>query len=302
MTQLVVTQQASLEVQARALGARYSRTSDEREAIARDGHALIQQYELQGGQYGTRWLERHMGVSHATAVNLRRAGRALDTGAAAGQGVSKLAEIGKWLEKGHSLQGAQHLADNLEARRKAAEEASIGVASVKYASNMTGEMASAYQAAVNVYAGSGVPIPPLPEMTVTLIQKGVSVLTRETARQDELGETPEQQAATPKPTRPGFYGWLAEQHPRECDCDGCPEPWGQYHHVLTRHGRRGHALESYNVLRLCHRHHQTGGAAAAHGPIKEHDWLTEQFGSPEHAWELMWNRTAQYAEWLKETI
>lgn len=286
----------SLEDEARQLGQRYSRTSAEREAIAVDVDALLTRYELQGGKFSTKWLERHMGVNHGTAVNLRRAGRAQRRGAAPGPGVSRLAIVGRWLENGYTLVQAYLLLDNAEARKKAAEDANIGVASVKYASSMTGEMADGLTTLTLNHAHAGLTPPELPELMVKAVQLAAKA-TPAQLRNLELGEAIGTQAPAEK-VRSDFYSHLARL-PGGCDVPGCVEPWTQYHHWNTTHGRRSHDLKQYNVLRLCHRHHQTGKVEAAHGIEGERAWMERHWGSREAVLELCWERAARFAEELR---
>ena len=300
----------SLEDEARALGQRYSRTSTEREAIALDADALLTRYGLQGGKFGTKWLETHMGVTHSTAVNLRRAGLAQKRGAKAGQGVSKLAQVGRWLEAGKALTDAQHLADDAEARKKAAEDANIGVASVKYSASMSGEMATAYQSVVNLYQSAGLTPPNLPELTVSMAKLAAKA-TPQQVREVELGVSDEENPnlsnsiglpqGQQENVKFDFYTWLSAQ-PGVCDVPGCVEPHIHLHHVLTDKGRKAHDLRQYPTLRLCLRHHQTGKVESAHGVEGERGWMERHWGSRERVLELLWERAARYAEYLRGSV
>lgn len=267
----------SLEDEARQLGQRYSRTSAEREQISVDADDLIQRYELQGGRFSTKWLERHMGVNHGTAVNLRRAGRAQRRGAAPGPGVSRLAIVGRWLENGYTLVQAYLLLDNAEARKKAAEDANIGVASVKYASSMTGEMADGLTTLTLNHAHAGLTPPELPELMVKAVQLAAKA-TPAQLRNLELGEAIGTQRQEEK-SNLTFYDWLARQ-----PCAVCASPDVQLHHLRapdlpdTAGGRRYADDSKELLLPLCARCHQNG-PHSAHGSGQQ-GWSIKHFRSP----------------------
>lgn len=281
----------SLEDEARQLGQRYSRTSAEREAIAVDVDALLTRYELQGGKFSTKWLERHMGVNHGTAVNLRRAGRAQRRGAAPGPGVSRLAIVGRWLENGYTLVQAYLLLDNAEARKKAAEDANIGVASVKYASSMTGEMADGLTTLTLNHAHAGLTPPELPELMVKAVQLAAKA-TPAQLRNLELGEAIGTQQQEEK-SNLTFYDWLARQ---PCAVSGVPGV--QLHHLrmpdLPDHagGRRFKDKALELLLPLAPRIHQDA-LDAAHR-MGQDGWSTHHFGRPDAAYILAARYQTQY--------
>lgn len=274
----------SLELQAAQLGARYSRTSAEREQIAEDVHALLTAYEAQGGRSSIQWLRRHMGVSHGSAWNLRDAGRAIKEGAPRGSGVSHLALIGRYLRQGKSLQDALSTAADAQKRQEAAQEAQIGVGKVKFPTNLTDEMADGYNTLARTYQQAGLTPPPLEEMTVTMTRLAVSELTPQKLRAVELGEaigTGKVEESSTNP--PSFYSWLAAQ---TCAC--CGDSGVQLHHLLvpqltdSEAGRRHHDHKELELLiPLCPRHH--GHARdAAHGS-RQNEWAAYWFKHPQGA-------------------
>lgn len=286
----IVVTVPTLEQQAAGLGQRYSKTSAEREAIARDAWGLLLAYEAQGGSHSLRWLEQHAGLSHSTASNLRDAGRALKMGAQPGQGVSQLAIVGRWLRKGKSLAEAQQIADDSAARKAAADAAGIGVASVKYPSHEAGSMAAAYTDTVQTLNAEGLPVPELPELTATLVQIGAQHATPEVLREVMTGSRqPEKVKSDIHLPALTFYDWLARQPCAVCQMPG--ELRVELHHVRTFDigdqvgGRRfKHDQGKELLLPLCPRHHRTAqDAAHAEG---QDAWSTRHFGRPDAVYVL----------------
>lgn len=285
----------SLEQQAQQLGKRWRVTSDEREAIALDAYRLLVAYEHQGGRFATTWLKQQMNLPQASAVNVRRAGRALDLmRGLGGIGVSRLAIVGKGLETGLSLVQALMLLDSAEARRKAAEDANIGIASVKYSAGLTGEMADAYTHVANTYAQAGVPVPELPELTVSMA-KLASQATPADIRALELGEAIGTQAQknVTSDKIPSFYTWLARQ---KCAVSGVHGV--QLHHLrlpdTADHagGRRFADKGLELVLPLAPRIHQDA-LDAAHR-MGQDAWSIHHFGRADGAYILAARYYAQY--------
>lgn len=273
----------TLEQQAAAIGHRYSRTSAERETIATDAHRLLTTYEMQGGRYALKWLESHAGLSHSTAVNLRDAGLALSRGAQAGQGVSQLAIVGRWLRKGKTLSEAQQIATDSAARKAAADAAGIGVASVKYPSTSAEDMASAYADTAQTIIDEGLTVPDVPELTATLVQIGAAHATPAVLREVLTGSGQPEKAKSDIPAPAlDYYGWLARQ-----PCAVCGVPGVELHHLrqpdLPGHagGRRFKDDARELLLPLCPRHHQHA-ADAAH-QTRQADWSRATFGREDGA-------------------
>lgn len=235
-----------------------------------------------------------MGVNHGTAVNLRRAGRAQRRGAAPGPGVSRLAIVGRWLENGYTLVQAYLLLDNAEARKKAAEDANIGVASVKYASSMTGEMADGLTTLTLNHAHAGLTPPELPELMVKAVQLAAKA-TPAQLRNLELGEAIGTQRQEEK-SNLTFYDWLARQ-----PCAVCGVPGVELHHLRTfdlpdqAGGRRFNSDKGKELLTpLCPRHHRTAqDAAHAEG---QDAWSTRHFGRPDAVYVLAARYLSSWAE------
>ena len=283
---------ASLELQARDLGQRHSKTQAEREDIAKACDTLIQQYEAQGGRYALRWLERHATLAHSSAVSYRDAGYALRRGIRAGQGVTALAIMGRYLRAGKSLVDAQATYDDAEKRKQAAADAGIGIGKVKYPTALTPEIANSYNALAIGLHDAGLPPQGVPEMTVTMARLATLNMTPGNLQLVESGgaiDRPAQQNV-----RSDFYSWLARQ-----TCARCGMPDCHLHHVHIGDlpnapgGRRHHDHKAQELLLpYCPRCH-----GLAH-TMKQSDIDREWFGHEQGSVI----RAARYlSEWAQET-
>lgn len=286
----------SLEVQAQRIGQRFSRTQAEREQIAADIDALVVAYELQGGRYALKWVERHVGLSHGTAFSMVAAGYALRHHAPRGGGVSHLSTLGRLMKRGHSLTEAQAIAADQKARQEAAQQANIGVGKVKYPTALTGEMANSYATLATSLSDAGLPAQDVPELTVTMTRLAMTNLQPYQLRALELGEAISTQPK-PEKVRTDFFPWLARQPCAACGEEGpC-----QIHHLRTPDidgqvgGRRfKHSQAKELVVPLCMRCHLTA-RDAAHRQGQD-EWSAAKWGRPDAAFLLAARYLSAWAE------
>ena len=291
---------SSLELQARALGQRHSKTQAEREDIAKACDALILQYEQQGGRYALRWLERHATLAHSSAVSYRDAGYALRLGIRAGQGVTALAIMGRYLRAGKTLVEAQATYDDAEKRKAAAADAGIGIGKVKYPTALTGEVANSYASLATSLSDAGLPQQDVAEMTVTMTRLAKLNMSPAALALVEAGDGTHlyDVPLPPQNVRSDFYSWLARQ-----PCAVCADPGVQIHHlrvfdIRDQPGGRRFKFDQQKelVMPLCLRHHSTARDAAHQGGQDE--WSTRHFGRPDAVYVL----AARYlSEWAQET-
>ena len=274
-------QAVSREQRVQQLGQRWSLTNAERESIARAAYGEMMGYELEGGRHSLTWFERHAGVNHSTAVNIRDAGKALHAGAVPGQGVTQLAYIGRQLAKGKTLAEAQQLATDSKARKEAAAAAGIDVGRVAYPEGSAEEMAGIYADLAHAYAAAGEEPPSVPEMTLQLARLARPRITPDVIRQEATGATLEQaqqQQATAQQQGQTLYSYVASQ-----GCCICGDLEPQLHHIRLPDtagqvgGRRYHEGKAKELLLpLCYRHHQTARDAVHQG--NERAWAARHFG------------------------
>ncbi len=293
----------TLEQQRDAAAARYSRTSKERVEVARLVNKLEIAYGLQAGRGFVAWLEKG-GFGHSTAINLRNAGRALASGMeSTADSVTELAELGALLNRGKPRDEVKEIQQGNAARRVLAQEAGIGLNSAPFPSEHIDEVAAALVAVKQGYEKSNLTIPDTPELTLMMAR-----IVNDTPNLPALVARMEGSPPAPLPL-PGilaplaYYSHLAGRTPRTCQHPRCGAPAAQLHHVPIWDDlpKRGHALESANVLDLCLRHHQTGGHAAAHGPAGFERWAEEGWGSTARLFAAMFREYVIWTQALLDT-
>lgn len=282
---LVAPYRMTAEQQAEAQAWRYSKTSLEREDVARVLHGILAAHKP---QHPVEWLKAR-GFSHGSAVNLKAAGEALAAGAATGQGVSKLAKVGGWLKKTdpatsapYTLAEAQRLANDTEAAKEATAAQRIGIGTVQYPTSAAQEVAGIYAALAETCEQAGVPVPPdTAEMTLLLARVAKSNLTPAAVQQAELGGA---RVRSDPPTPPlDLYTWLARQR-----CAVCGTTGTVLHHVWLPDlpgapgGRRHHDHKAQELLLpLCPPHHDQAQHAAH--TMKQAEWSRSHWGHEQGA-------------------
>lgn len=294
-------QALTLEDERDAQARRLSATGLEREDIARHTHDILTRFNLQGGRHPVKWLEAG-GYSHGHAIDMRDAGWALAHHMPSGAGVSALAAQGRLMQtQGLSVVQVLMLTDEGNLRKAAAAAAGIGLGKLKYPEAASEELAGIYMHLAHMQKLAGLDPADLPEQTLTLLRLAASDLTPERLQALE-GETPPSgSVAKPDAMPPTFLSHLRNRSPRTCEYPGCGAPGEEIHHLplwpqLTK---RGHHLDTVNVVDLCQRHHATGGQAAAHGTAGYQTWAERGWGSVER---LTASRFLAYAEFAESAL